>query len=114
MHELSIVMSIIDIAADQVRQHDAERVEKIVLDIGQLSGIEPGALDFAWDSAIRNTVLENAERVINYLPARAECSGCGAVFDTAAVFQPCPHCGEVFNTLLQGKELRVKQLVLSG
>ncbi len=112
MHELSIVLSILDIAADQVKQHQAHRVESIELEIGQLAGIEWEALDFAWDAAIRNTVLENSSREVRKIEGRAKCLECSAEFGAPALFTPCPACGSVFSNLLQGKELRIKSMVV--
>ncbi|MCB0632452.1 MAG: hydrogenase maturation nickel metallochaperone HypA [Saprospiraceae bacterium] len=114
MHELSIVMSIVDIASEQVREHDADYVERIELEIGSLAGIEPQALEFAWEAAVPDTVLEKAVRNIHYLPARARCAACSQEFELQQLFDPCPHCGEYFSDLLQGKELRIKTMTLIG
>ena len=112
MHELSIVMSIVDSAREQVAKHGASRVESIGLEIGTLAGIEPDALEFAWEAAVPETVLAGAERHIHYVQARAKCTGCGQEFDIQQLFEPCPHCGEYFNDLVQGKELRIKTMTL--
>ena len=45
MHELSIVMSILDIANNTVELHHAKEVEVIELDIGEIAGIEMPALE---------------------------------------------------------------------
>lgn len=113
MHELSIVMSILDIASEQVKNHQATRVESIELEIGHLAGIEWEALNFAWDAAIRNTVLENSVREVHRIEGKARCLECGAVFQAPALYTSCPDCGSVFSELLQGKELRIKSLVLA-
>ena len=42
MHELSIVMSIIDIAEQQAKKANAVWVDEIELDIGELSGMQKG------------------------------------------------------------------------
>ncbi len=64
MHELSIVMSIVDAAEEQVAKHGATHVESIGLEIGTLAGIEPDALEFAWEAAVPETVLAHAARRI--------------------------------------------------
>ncbi|MCB0586856.1 MAG: hydrogenase maturation nickel metallochaperone HypA [Phaeodactylibacter sp.] len=112
MHELSIVMSIVDSAREQVAKYNAARVERIGLEIGTLAGIEPDALEFAWEAAVPGTVLEGAERHIHYVQARAKCAGCGNEFDIQQLFEPCPLCGEYFSDLLQGQELRIKTMTL--
>ena len=50
MHELSIVMSIVDLANKEATKHQASAIEEIELDIGCLSGIDMDSFDFAWQS----------------------------------------------------------------
>ena len=90
MHELSIVQSIVDIASEEVKKHNAVAVELIELQIGKLSGIEPEALDFAWEVAVKGTVLEKAERKINYVQGLAICLDCGLEFIIDEPYDNCP------------------------
>lgn len=113
MHELSIVLNIVDIADEQSKSHAAKRIESIELEIGSLAGIEMDALLFAWDVAVPGTVLEKTERIIHQVPAIARCMDCGNKFEAHQLFEACPKCGEYLSELLQGKELRVKSLVVS-
>jgi hydrogenase nickel incorporation protein HypA/HybF len=112
MHELSIVLSILEIAEDKVREHQAERVESIELEIGQLAGIEWAAMDFAWEVAVRNTVLEGSTREIRKIEGKAKCLECENEFPCSTLYSACTSCGSVFSNLLQGKELRVSSMVL--
>lgn len=113
MHELSIAMSIVEAAEEAARQSGCKTVSRIDLEIGTLAGIEPDSLDFAWPSAIKGTMLEGAERVINYIPARAQCMDCGHTFNTHTRMSPCPSCGERFTFLQQGEEMRIVSLLAS-
>lgn len=113
MHELSIVMSIVDIAEEQLKKEQAHHVDQIELDIGTMAGIEFEALDFAWDAVVRDTVLSDAERQINRIEAKARCLECSCEFQVTEPFQQCPACEGYLNEFIQGKELRVKSLVLS-
>ena len=113
MHELSIVMSIIDIAKQQADQACANVIDEIELDIGTLSGIEMDSFEFAWKQAVRGSVLEGAVRKINTIEAKARCLDCDAVFNIQHYFDPCPVCGEHLLDILSGKELKVKSLVVS-
>lgn len=112
MHELSIIQSIVDIAENEVRKAHAHSVESIELEIGDLAGVEFSALDFAWDVAVHKTVLERAERQIRHIEGRARCSDCGQEFTMQQLFDACPGCGQYFNEIIQGKELKVKSLVV--
>lgn len=112
MHELSIVMSIVDIAQNQAREAHATVIEEIELDIGTLSGIEMDALDFAWQEGVRTTMLEKANRKINRIEGKAACLDCVNTFTIEHYYDACPECGGHLINIIQGKELRVKSLVV--
>ena len=112
MHELSIVLNIVETAEEQVRKHQASRVESIDLSIGKLAGIEMLALDFAWEAAAPNTVLENAERHIDAVPARARCMECGHEFPVSELYEACPKCQEYLTEIVQGRELKIQSMTL--
>ncbi len=113
MHELSVVLSIIEIADEQLKKSTARQIESIELEIGTLAGIEMEALLFAWDAAIPHTVLENTKRIIRQIPAVALCLDCGKKYQVEQIFEACPACKGYSNELVQGNELRVKSLMVS-
>jgi hydrogenase nickel incorporation protein HypA/HybF len=113
MHELSIVMSIIDIANQQLVASGAENIEEIELVIGKLSGIEDASFDFAWNQAIKNTALEKANRIINKIDGIATCMDCDIDFPIQQIYDACPACGGHLISIKQGKELKVKSLVVN-
>ena len=113
MHELSIVMSIIDIAQTQAEQSNAAVIDEIEIDIGCLSTIEMNAFEFAWRQGVKHTMLEGAIKKINRIKGKAKCTGCSALFPLDNIYDACPACGEQFINILAGKELRVKSLVVS-
>jgi len=112
MHELSIVLSIVDIAEKEVKKHEADSVERIELDIGKLSGIEPHALEFAWEYGVNDSVLAHAEKVINYIPGKAICMDCGHEFEVEQVYDECPKCKSYMKDFRSGRELHVRSLTL--
>jgi len=112
MHELSIVMSIVELASAQAAKHDASVIEEIELDIGCLSGIEMDSFDFAWKQAVKRTLLENAHRKVNRITGRATCLDCGAGFTMEHLYDGCPVCGSHLCQVMSGKELRLRSLVL--
>ncbi|MDX1942023.1 MAG: hydrogenase maturation nickel metallochaperone HypA [Saprospiraceae bacterium] len=113
MHELSIVMGIVEIAESETRKAGAVAVESIELEIGKLAGIQIDSLEFAWDVAVKNTVLQKAHRQIHHIPGKARCSECETEFEMIELYDACPNCGQYFSEILQGQELRVKSLVVS-
>lgn len=110
MHELSIAISIVEIAEENAKKANTSVINEIELDIGSQSGVVLEALEFAMQSAVQGTMLEKAEVKINSIPARATCSQCQYEFFIDDLFTPCPECGNPFCEITQGKELKVKSL----
>ncbi len=113
MHELSIALGIVKIAEDACRKKQARKVDVIELQIGELAGVEPSSLDFAWPSAVKDTKLEEAEKVIEWVEGKAECLECGRSYPVHSLFDNCPSCEGYFKDIKAGKELRVKSLIVS-
>lgn len=112
MHELSIVMSIIDLATKEAAKHHASGVEEIEMDIGCLSGIEMDSFEFAWKQAVKSTILENATKKVNRIAGKAKCFDCNTYFDMLQLYDSCPNCKSHLSEIISGKELKVKSLVL--
>lgn len=110
MHEMSIALGIVKIAEDEVKKAGATKVELIELLIGDLSGVERDALDFAWPMAVKETILEGAKRKTEYLSGKAKCSDCEKEFELESLLDACPNCNSYFKDILQGKELKVVAL----
>lgn len=113
MHELSIALGIVDIAEKETKKANKRNVDLIELEIGTLAGIEFESLDFVWSSAVKNTVLEHAEKRINIIEAEAKCGDCNTVFKIKKVFDACPNCKSYLKGIIKGKELRVVSLEVS-
>jgi hydrogenase nickel incorporation protein HypA/HybF len=110
MHELSIAMGIVKIAEEETAKANVHTVSKIELEIGTLSGVEIDSLNFVWNSAVKNTVLEKAKKQIFIIEGKGKCADCDTEFNMENIYDCCPSCGSNFKGILQGKELRVKAL----
>ena len=87
MHELSIAMSIIEIAEENARNAKTSVINEIELDIGLQSGVVLEAIEFAMQSAIQGTMASNAKVKINSIPARAVCDKCQNEFYVDEILQ---------------------------
>ena len=87
----------------------AERVTRVLLEVGRLSGVMPDALRFCFDVCARGTSLENAALEILEIPGLAQCRDCGA---HTTIVPPLPlcHCGSADLDLLTGLEMRIKEV----
>ena len=112
MHEMSIALSIIDLAAEQAKKASASKIIEIELDIGTMSGIEIEALNFAMEIAVKDSVLESAEIKINRIEAVSECMECGYIFTPEGFISHCPECMKKNTRIFKGKEMQVKSLLV--
>ena len=106
-------MSIIDIAQQQAKSADAKTIDEIEIDIGCLSTVQMEAFDFAWEQAVKETILDNAIKKINRIKGKARCLDCDASFPLENIYDACPKCGQHLIDIVEGKELRVKSLIVS-
>ena len=111
MHELGIMSSAIAAILVEAERHGAERIQRIVLRIGVLSGADPAALRFAFEIAAAGSLAAGAALEIETVPARAHCANCAADFPADAGFIcACPSCGALSGDLRSGRELAVSRL----
>jgi len=107
MHELSLVQGVVDIC----EQHSGgRRVLEVTLEIGALSGVVPEALEFCFEAAAKDTLLEGARLIIDRISATGFCNVCGVVSTIETYFDSCPCCSAPALDLRSGDEMRVKDL----
>ena len=114
MHELSLVLHLLDVIADQARRADFDRVTSLRVEVGELACVETEAFLHCFEAASVGTVAEGARLRLGVLPARARCESCGLEFHLPALGTPCPDCGLSRLEVLAGRELRLRELEVSG
>ena len=105
-------MNIIDIANEFAAKENVKVINEIEIEIGEVSGVVYEALEFALECIVKNTILENARRTIIKISGKARCVSCSNEFKIEDLYTPCPNCGHFGSDIIQGKELRVKSLVV--
>jgi hydrogenase nickel incorporation protein HypA/HybF len=111
MHELSIALSMVEMAAEEARRRGGVRVHAIHLKLGQLSGVVKDALLFSYEVACLGTTLEGSQLVIEEIPVVVYCPTCRAETALASLQRfCCSVCGALTSEIVQGKELEVVAL----
>jgi len=113
MHELSICQALIDQVLGLAREHQASGVERIVLSVGPLSGVEPALLMTAYPVAAAGTVAEAADLELVQSAARVRCRGCGHEAEVPPNRLSCPACGDYHTDLMSGDELLLIRVELT-
>jgi hydrogenase nickel incorporation protein HypA/HybF len=113
MHELSIAMGIVDVAAEEAERRRS-RVIAVHIKVGRLSGVVPDALRGAFELARDSTPLAQAELVIEEISVAAYCPVCDT--ERAVVFPQlsCPVCGTPTPEVVRGRELEVTALEIES
>ncbi len=108
MHELSIAMSMIEIAGEEAASRGGARVTALHLKLGPLSGVVKDALLFSYDVAASGTALEGSRLVIEEVPVIVLCRSCNQQREIETIQHLCcPVCGELTPEVLSGRELQI-------
>jgi hydrogenase nickel incorporation protein HypA/HybF len=114
MHEVGIMEAALEAVLNRARLHNAQRVERIVLRVGSLAGVDVEALRFAFDVVARGTIAAEAKLEIRDVAARAHCAECAEDFGVEGgwIFS-CPRCGRFSGEVRQGRELELSRIEMS-
>lgn len=111
MHELSIALSMIEMATEEAEKRGGAKIDALHLKLGALSGVVKDALLFSWEIACQGTPLEGSRLEIEEIPVVVFCENCRAdkSLDSINNFV-CPVCNAPVSRIVSGKELQVTAL----
>jgi hydrogenase nickel incorporation protein HypA/HybF len=110
MHELSIAMSIVEMAEEEAERHGGQ-VSAVHLKLGALSGVVKEALLSSYEMACEDTPLRGSRLIVEEVPIVVFCVPCQARRGlTSSQWFCCPECGTPSSEVVQGKELEVVAL----
>lgn len=115
MHELSIAMRVVDLAAAHCRDAGGDAVTAVTVRVGRLAAVHGGALAAAFEMAREGTPLAAATLRVVDVPVRVWCPQCRVEADlTDVVPLACPACGRPTGDLRAGHELEVESIEVIG
>ena len=121
MHEFSIMADIVKAALKSIESYEIENVEKVFLDVGELTFLNPVQMQFAFEVLTQDNALKGADLIIKEKQAEIECSSCGytgGMLDdpeenhSGFVRLFCPKCNGIV-TLLSGKECILSRIQMN-
>jgi hydrogenase nickel incorporation protein HypA/HybF len=113
VHELSIALSIIEGAEEEVQRQGGGRVCAVHLKLGPLSGVVREALQFSYELACEGTALQGSNLIIEEIPIRIYCTACSAEGDPISLqCLHCARCGTSTCSVVSGAELELAALEL--
>jgi hydrogenase nickel incorporation protein HypA/HybF len=107
MHELSIAMSILDVAGEEAERLNV-KVVAVRLKLGPLSGVVKEALLSAYDLARESSFLPESRLEIEETPLIVFCPTCQTEQRPPSIQHLCcPACGTPTPDVVGGRELEV-------
>jgi hydrogenase nickel incorporation protein HypA/HybF len=110
MHEYSIVAALVEKVEGIARERNAVAVRSLLVQIGELSGVEADLFATAYDIFRERTICESAELTIRPVLARWVCPRCACSIPRGAVLR-CPACRAPAR-LAQGDEIVLERVEL--
>jgi hydrogenase nickel insertion protein HypA len=110
VHEYSIVQALLGQCEKYAAENESERITKVEVKIGKMSGVEPHLLQIAFDTFKEKTVCDGAELVMRVQPLAVRCRSCGRVSELDAPHYRCPACGSGEVEVFDGEEMYLMRL----
>ena len=94
MHELGIVLNVIDRVEEIAKENNVKKVTKLTLEIGEVSSIVPSYFSdcFEW-AKIKTDYMKDAELEMSILEGLSYCRDCKKTYKTTEYAKKCPDCG---------------------
>lgn len=111
MHELGIVVKVLEQVDEVAEQYKAERIMKVTMEVGEVSTIVPDLFTDAFNWARKKTrFAQEAELEMIIIEGRTYCQSCGETYKTTEHGKKCPHCGSYDTYLLTGDQVIIKDI----
>jgi len=111
MHELGLISAVVTTVEKIMKEENLTTVEKIVLQVGELSGVIPRYVEECYPAAVYKTPLEKTKLEMEVIPGIVRCKKCGEEFSGYLHNLKCPKCGSEELVALSGREFIIKEIL---
>jgi hydrogenase nickel incorporation protein HypA/HybF len=111
MHELGVLNSMVHTIERIVKEQEVTKVHKLVIEVGELSGIVPRYLEQSWLAASYKTFMEETKLELIVIPGIVKCKDCGRVYNAVYSDLNCPDCSSNDMEILEGNDVIIKEIV---
>ena len=111
MHELGVILQIVDRIKVVAAENELTEIQTLVLQIGELSSMIPRYVEACYPMAVEGTILEKTDLVIEVMPGNGRCRSCGSEYNLIQEKNTCPKCACMDFLVLSGKEFNIKEIV---
>ena len=111
MHELGVVFHIIRDLEKVAAANNVAKINKVTLQLGEVSTVIPHYLTDCWKwASAKQALTDGTELIIETIPAVTWCDDCKKEYGTVEHGRTCPYCGGGNTWLLRGNEFMIKDI----
>ena len=110
MHELGIVIHIVKQMENYMDEHKIEKIDTLVLEVGELSGVYPKYLEDLYPIAVEQSRLKETKLVLDIVTGIGQCQACGLSYPLVANDNTCPLCQSKEFEILTGQDFMIKEI----
>ncbi len=111
MHELGIVFHIIDRVKELAKENNVKHVNKVTLEVGEVSTLVPSYLIDCWNWAVKKEeVMTGCTLNVELIEAVTYCTCCHKTYPTVKYAKVCPYCKSEDTYLIKGNEKNIKEI----
>ena len=111
MHELGIVVLVIDMVEQAARENGVSKVVGLDLEVGEVSTVVPDYFRDCFEWAIKRTdYMRECELNLVVVQGTSYCRDCKRTYRTTEYGKACPYCGGYNTYLVTGRDVTVRDI----
>lgn len=114
MHEYSLARTLLHEVEKIVRRERAADARRVVVTIGEFSGVDPDLLEMAFKDVCEQSSHVNTELSIERVALEARCQSCSNDFLVERFRFVCPLCDSGSVEIIRGEEMILERVVLEA
>lgn len=114
MHEMSLMMGVLDAIEASAKENKALRVTEVKLVIGEMAEVLGDAMDFAFEALTPGTLAEGAKLSMTRITPKSRCLACNTEFEHDRFHFACPQCDSLASELLAGREMYIESMEIEA
>lgn len=93
MHEVGVISSMLKTLERVMAQEQLSHIDKVVLEVGELSGVVPHYMEECFPAAVYKTRFEDMKMEMEVVRGIIQCMECEHQFPVEDTELKCPVCG---------------------
>jgi len=110
MHEMSIVVNLVEAILEEAEKHGAKKIKTVYLKVGKLNQIIPETLQYCYKIATQDSIAADSELEVDEVSITAKCNKCGKIFEVEDFIFMCPDCQVSDTETISGDELTIESI----